>query len=814
MAKDEAVKTRELRESTLTKLQLSDTKDLSGVYHYPSTKAKLKTKARLFFEDLVQIAENNYIELRNGKVAEYEAMSLTDFKRRPGDMFNPEELQQLYDMTGCSNIYSKSDRNCTNKLNVHQYRTIDGTCNNYENPYHGSTASPVRHLMPPSYENRINSPRGSSQAVCNLLDNGSSRDYDNGHCYGDGCYDEDDYEDYLFENPSTKDPCQGVHGPFSPPIPSADNIATHITIDNKPFNFPFSDLLVLWGEFVMNDVVNIPDISFDIAPSCGECEISDVCDSIRSSNNGTQSDVVPPSNHCFELRRSVLECQYNYPEQYPSRKQLNDVTAYLDASVVYGSTRRRSSQLRTFKNGLLKSTSTNTKTTLPIEEYDSTLNAPNSTVVYMCGDYSCDETDPLLFLHAVFMSQHNTIAKSLYHLNPEWNDELLYQESRKIIGAIVQKITYQDYLPKIFTGDYFDRIIGQYKKYNDTVNPQVTTLSSDILAAGIVFPNNIHRGSLQRNIVPIIIQRGRDHGVPSYELTRQFVEENCPSVPLPTLKEINKLKELYGDLENVDLVVGALLEDRMTTPLGRTALFGPTFACIIGLMFKDIREGDRLFYQREGVFSQKQYEQIDQMLLLNILCEQKNNNAVLSSDVFLKNFETVKCESVPKLDLSAWKESVCFVKINAPPSILESGQFVSISTDKLKSSITRVYANDKYQSCLPVACDTDSTDQKYLYVFLNIEDLTICNVTSYIDEQLAHVHSGLFSSSVSSITNSLHYTLESCQTANRPTISWECPDNVVVRSHSDSIHEYRNDPLSNTITSPDSMTYLPSGLTL
>lgn len=54
-------------------------------------------------------------------------------------------------------------------------------------------------------------------------------------------------------------------------------------------------------------------------------------------------------------------------------------------------------------------------------------------------------------LHILITREHNRIARFLHNLNPHWHEERLFQEARKIVIAHFQHITYNEWLPTLFS---------------------------------------------------------------------------------------------------------------------------------------------------------------------------------------------------------------------------------------------------------------------------------------------------------------------------------------------------------------------------
>lgn len=72
----------------------------------------------------------------------------------------------------------------------------------------------------------------------------------------------------------------------------------------------------------------------------------------------------------------------------------------------------------------------------------------------MClGDVNVNQNLGIALLQNLFLRFHNYIANKLQEAHPSWTDETIYQETRRIIAAVTQIITYDSFLPIILGKD-------------------------------------------------------------------------------------------------------------------------------------------------------------------------------------------------------------------------------------------------------------------------------------------------------------------------------------------------------------------------
>lgn len=138
---------------------------------------------------------------------------------------------------------------------------------------------------------------------------------------------------------------------------------------------------------------------------------------------------------------------------------MNQVTSYLDSSNVYGSDVCEAKMLRSFTGGRLNVTAHPAhgfKDLLPQTSTHPECRAP-SGLCFEAGDMRSSEQPGLASMHTMMLREHNRIVGELQKINPHWTDDRLYQNGRKIISAIAQRISYTEFLPRVLGWDYLNK---------------------------------------------------------------------------------------------------------------------------------------------------------------------------------------------------------------------------------------------------------------------------------------------------------------------------------------------------------------------
>ena len=122
-------------------------------------------------------------------------------------------------------------------------------------------------------------------------------------------------------------------------------------------------------------------------------------------------------DHLLELTRSVPFCEGDTAV----REQMNDITAFVDASNVYGDI-VTAQPLRVngpgWMSGLLRTE-------------DDELLPTNEDGTRIGGDVRADENPGLSSLHTIFVREHNRIVTALHAIDGSLSGEELYQRSRR-----------------------------------------------------------------------------------------------------------------------------------------------------------------------------------------------------------------------------------------------------------------------------------------------------------------------------------------------------------------------------------------------
>ena len=109
------------------------------------------------------------------------------------------------------------------------------------------------------------------------------------------------------------------------------------------------------------------------------------------------------------LNRSVYDPESGTSAENP-RQQINQITAFLDGSVIYGSDVERADELRSFAGGLLK---TSEGDLLPFNEAGLENAGGTSDTLFLAGDVRANENAALTAMHTLWVREHNFWANQL-----------------------------------------------------------------------------------------------------------------------------------------------------------------------------------------------------------------------------------------------------------------------------------------------------------------------------------------------------------------------------------------------------------------
>lgn len=371
------------------------------------------------------------------------------------------------------------------------------------------------------------------------------------------------------------------------------------------------------------------------------------------------------------------------------RAYSNEITHWLDGSMVYGSDEERATALRSYSGGrLITGNDGYMPRNLGGLENDGG-GVLDEADQFLAGDVRANEQAGLTTMHEVFFRYHNVWADRLSEEHSDWTDEEIYQTARKLVGATIQQITYEQWLPTLLGDDAMKR----YRGYDPTIDSSISTAFStaafrfghtmltdellrinsdgstygdgslsltsaffnpdaivgdgaiEALLRGLATQesNEIDTQAIEGvrsllfgtpeaggpDLIALNLTRGRDHGIADYNTLRL-------DFGLSTIESFDDitsdaslaaaLEEVYGDVDSIDAWIGLMAEDHL-----EDASVGETLAAILADQFARLRDGDRFFYLNdEGV--RHYLDEIDEISLADVIS--LTTDAQLAGDVF------------------------------------------------------------------------------------------------------------------------------------------------------------------------------------
>lgn len=408
---------------------------------------------------------------------------------------------------------------------------------------------------------------------------------------------------------------------------------------------------------------------------------------IQETHSGFTEDInirIPADDLFFEvgefpLTRSEFDPDTGRGRTNP-RQQINFTSAFIDASPVYGSSESHASVLRggPVNPGAKLRTSNDIngdgENLLPRDAF-----GPDLSADFIAGDDRVNDNVVLSSIHTIFLREHNRLVDELAVENPDWSGEQLYQRARKLVGAQIQAITFNEFLPSL-VGPQAPALQGEYAP---DVDPSVANEFATVflrLGHSMLTPDfkRVHNDGTQEvsvelqnaffnpgfldtstelelllkglsvetqenvdlNMVDamrfaflgaIDLQRARDHGLAGYNEMREAygLEAVTSFAEISSDVEVQaKLSSAYADVDSVEAFAGALAEDHLPD-----ANVGPLTAAVYVEQFTRLRDGDRFWYSNDESFTAEDRRWIESTTLSDVIMRNTGLTS-LQSNVF------------------------------------------------------------------------------------------------------------------------------------------------------------------------------------
>lgn len=405
-----------------------DARDLMAYFKQPVAGSRTVIRAADYMGTTLQLLE--------GKV-KY-------FYDRPfniSDLLTENQMNTISKISGCTTLHLP--KACQNS----PYRTITGECNNRRSQNLGASNTGFTRLLPAQYEDGVSVPRGWT------------------------------------EN-------RRINGFRLPLARQVSNEIVRFPTENITLDNGRALIFMQWGQWTDHDL----DLSPETPARSTFLEGID-CDTSCAREPPCFPLKIPPNDPRFTNRSDCIPMFRSSPVCTPGspvREQINILTSFMDGSQVYGSDLPLSFALRNNTNqlGLMAINQNFTDNGLPFlpfetaeEDFCVLTNRSSGIPCFLGGDPRVSEQPGLTAFHTLFVRAHNNIATQLRRINPRWTGETLYQEARKIVGGILQKITYKDWLP-LLLGSELPTVLPRYSAYNESVDPRVANVFTVVFRMG------------------------------------------------------------------------------------------------------------------------------------------------------------------------------------------------------------------------------------------------------------------------------------------------------------------------------------------